>query len=363
MWRGFNKFLRSLRCSMDATKIFSELRQQRRTVGFDTYDITAKQLLDMVAEGQIKVAPDYQRHFVWKSDRESALIESVFLGIPVPSLFMATNEDSSWECIDGLQRITTLVNFVRPQFRSGVEDVSTHELTIAGLEKVPSLNGKKFSDLPETLKLNFLTRPVRITVLNDLSDYQVRFDLFERLNTGGIILHQQEIRNCVYQGKFNEFIKSCAADERLERVFKKSNRDGRGNMEEVALKFFAYFERRDDFKHSVKEFLNTYMEEKTKAFKNKKTLYKLFDETMNVLSIVFPDGVVRIERKNTTPLLLFEAVSVGIADVINAGGKINKNALQTVLRDKDLKKATTGGTNNKRKLLRRIEIVRKAISG
>lgn len=222
---------------MNATKIASELKQQRRTVGFDTYDITAKQLLDMVAEGQIQVAPDYQRHFVWKSDRESALIESVFLGIPIPSLFMATNDDSSWECIDGLQRITTLVNFVRPQFRSGIEDISTHELKISGLEKIPSLNGKKFCDLPETLKLNFLTRPVRITVLNDLSDYQVRFDLFERLNTGGIILHQQEIRNCVFQGEFNEFIKSCAADQRLENVFRKSKREGRGNMEEIVLKF------------------------------------------------------------------------------------------------------------------------------
>lgn len=348
---------------MDATKISSELKQQRRTVGFDTYDITAKQLLDMVAEGQIKVAPDYQRHFVWKSDRELALVELVFLGIPVPSLFMATNEDSSWECIDGLQRITTLVNFVRPQFRPGIEDISTHELTIGGIEKVPSLNGKKFSDLPETLKLNFLTRPVRITVLNDLSDYQVRFDLFERLNTGGIILHQQEIRNCVFQGEFNDFIKSCAADERLEKVFKKSNREGRGNMEEIVLKFFAYFERRDGFKHSVKEFLNTYMEEKTKAFKNKKALSELFNKTMDVLSNALPDGVVRSERKNTTPLLLFEAVTVGVADVISAGNQVNEDALRTVLDDGDLKKATSGGTNSNPKLLRRIEIVREAVSG
>lgn len=348
---------------MDATKISSELKQQRRTVGFDTYDITAKQLLDMVAEGQIKVAPDYQRHFVWKSDRESALIESVFLGIPVPSLFMATNEDSSWECIDGLQRITTLVNFVRPKFRSEDQNISTHELTITGLEKVPSLNGKKFSDLPETLKLNFLTRPVRITVLNDLSDYQVRFDLFERLNTGGIILHQQEIRNCVFQGKFNEFIKSCAADERLRKVFKKSNRDGRGNMEEIVLKFFAYFEHRDAFKHSVKEFLNEYMEDKTKAFKNKKELSKLFDETMDVLSNALPNGVVRSERKNTTPLLLFEAVSVGVADAISAKNKISEDALRTVLDDQELKSVTSGGTNSSPKLLRRIEIVREAVSG
>lgn len=347
---------------MDATKISSELKQQRRTVGFDTYDITAKQLLDMVAEGQIKVAPDYQRHFVWKADRESSLIESVFLGIPVPSLFMATNDDSSWECIDGLQRITTLVNFTKPKFRPDVKDISTHELTISGLEKVPSLNGKKFSDLPETLKLNFLTRPIRITVLNDLSDYQVRFDLFERLNTGGIVLHQQEIRNCVFQGEFNDFIKLCATDDRLDKVFKKSNRDGRGNMEEIVLKFFAYFENRDDFRHSVKEFLNNYMEDKTKAFNNKKFLSGLYDKTMRVLSDALPDGVVRSERKNTTPLLLFEAVSVGVADVISSGGQVNADALRAVLDNQELKKVTSGGTNSNPKLLQRIEIVRKAVA-
>ena len=134
-------------------------------------------------------------------------------------------------------------------------------------------------------------------------------------------------------------------------------------MEEIVLKFFAYFERRDGFKHSVKEFLNTYMEEKTKAFKNKKALSELFNKTMDVLSNALPDGVVRSERKNTTPLLLFEAVTVGVADVISAGNQVNEDALRTVLDDGDLKKATSGGTNSNPKLLRRIEIVREAVSG
>ncbi len=84
--------------------------------------------------------------------------------------------------------------------------------------------------MPETLKLNFLTRPVRITVLNDLSEHRVRFDLFERLNTGGIILHPQEIRNCVFQGKFNSFLKECANDDRLTDLFKKSRREGRATQ-------------------------------------------------------------------------------------------------------------------------------------
>ena len=346
---------------MDYLKVAAELKQQRRSVGFDTYDITVKQLVDMVSEGQIKVAPDYQRHFVWGADRQSALIESVYLGIPVPSLFMATNEDSTWEVIDGLQRITTILNFVKPIFRDGVPDASISLLKISGLEKVPSLNGATFSDLPETLRLSFLTRPIRITVLNDLSDHQFRFDLFERLNTGGIILHEQEIRNCVFQGPFNDFIKECARDERVDQIFKKSKREGRGNVEELILKFFAFFEERENFKHSVKDFLNEYMDHKTKSFKDKLKLSKLFDQTFSELCEALPDGIVRSDRKNTTPLLLFEAVSVGVADVLHVGGVVNRVALKAILDNDELKKFTSGGTNSNPKLLRRIEIVREAV--
>lgn len=339
----------------------SEIREQRRSVSFDTYDITVKQLIDMVADGQIHVAPDYQRHFVWDETRQSNLIESIFLGIPIPSLFMATNEDASWEVIDGLQRITTLVNFTQPIFRKIADDVSTGILKIGGLEKIKSLNGSVFKALPETLRLNFLTRPIRITVLNDLSDFQVRFDLFERLNTGGIVLHEQEIRNCVFQGKFNNFVKECAKDPRLDVLVRRTDKRGRGNQEELVLKFFAYYECRDEFQHSVKGFLNSYMKKKTGNFKNETKLAEIFDKSLSLMVEALPGGVVRRERSNTTPLVLFEAVSVGVADALKLGGNIDKNALRHILDNEELKKVTTGATNSNPKLLRRIQIVREAI--
>jgi uncharacterized protein with ParB-like and HNH nuclease domain len=217
---------------MNLNKATSEIREERRNVGFDSYDITVKQLVDMISEEQINISPDYQRRFVWGDIRQSQLIESIFLGIPIPSLLIATNENSSWEVVDGLQRITTLVNFVFPDSVTS-RNKSSKLLKLRGLEKIPSLSGATFSDLTSTLKLNFLTRPIRITVLNDRSDHKVRFDLFERLNTGGISLHEQEIRNCVFQGGFNDFIKECARDNRLEQLVKRSGTVGRGNIEEL----------------------------------------------------------------------------------------------------------------------------------
>ena len=97
---------------MDSTAIQSQLDANRRSVSFDSYDVTVRQLYDMISEDIIDVTPEYQRHFVWNQERQSQLIESILLGIPVPSLFMATNKDSTWEVIDGLQRLTTIVNFI-----------------------------------------------------------------------------------------------------------------------------------------------------------------------------------------------------------------------------------------------------------
>lgn len=347
---------------MELNRANLEIKEQRRTVGFDSYDITVKQLVDMVAEGQINIAPEYQRHFVWDEVRQSQLIESIFLGIPIPSLFMATNEDSSWEVIDGLQRITTLLNFVFPELSGDQDNLELSQLKLRGLEKVKSLNLASFTDLTSQLKLNFMTRPIRVTVLNDRSDHQVRFDLFERLNTGGIVLHEQEIRNCVFQGRFNDFIKLCASDSRLVQLVRRTDTKGRGNLEELVLKFFAYFERREKFTHSVKEFLNEYMESKTKSFSNEIELRELFNSTMQTMIDAIPNGVTRKDRPNTTPLLLFEAVTVGVADAISKGNPVNSEALRLVLDNNELKKLTSGGTNSYPKLVGRIDLVREAVS-
>ena len=89
-----------------------QLEQERRMVSFDSYDLTVRQLLDMYESGDVVIPPEYQRQFVWNESRQSQLIESVFLGIPIPSLFMATNADSTWEVVDGVQRISTLAHFI-----------------------------------------------------------------------------------------------------------------------------------------------------------------------------------------------------------------------------------------------------------
>jgi uncharacterized protein with ParB-like and HNH nuclease domain len=344
---------------MDALKIQEQIEHNRRTVAFDSYDITVRQLYDMVCENMIDVAPDYQRHFRWDETRQSQLIESIFLGIPVPSLFMATNKDSSWEVVDGLQRLTTIVNFVGDEKTIKKINEDCERLKITGLEKLDSLNGLIFEELQKSLQYMFLTRPIRVTVLNDRSDFSLRFDLFERLNTGGVTLHPQEIRNCVYIGEFSEFIKECAENPDFKSVVKLTkNAERTGNLEELVLKFFAYYEKRAEFVHSVKGFLNTYMAQKTGSFKNVEELKSIFNGTFGLLKELIPDGIVRGTRKNITPLILYEAISIGVADAIREGLKVTAIPLKQLLDDSDLNRLTTGATNSRSKLYQRIDFVK-----
>ncbi len=176
-----------------------QLKAQRRTVDFDTFDIHMQQLLSMLQSKQIQVSPTYQRKFRWDHARCSQFIESVMLGIPIPSLFMATNSDNTWEVVDGVQRLSTIVKFAGDdELRKalGLDGA----LVLVGLQKLRNFVGFGFDQLPQNIRLHFYTRAAKVITLNDKSDSIVRYDLFERLNTGGVALSAQEIRDCVFRG-------------------------------------------------------------------------------------------------------------------------------------------------------------------
>lgn len=340
---------------MDILAIQEQIDTKRRTVAFDSYDITIKQLYDMLLEGMIDIAPEYQRHFKWDQARQSSLIESLLLGIPIPSLFMATNPDSSWDVVDGLQRVTSIVNFIGDEQELKDVPIEFKHLKLAGLEKLDSMNGISYQDLPKSLQLMLITRPIRVTVLNDRSDFGVRYDLFERLNTGGIVLHEQEIRNCIFKGEFNDFINELGEYEAFRNVVKMTDNAARNrSYEELVLRFFAYYEDKEEFVHSVKGFLNAYMEKKTKSFKNRSQLKRIFTETFDLLDTSLPGGIVRGARKNITPIVLYEAISVGLALAISSKKAINTESLVALLDDAELKKLTTGATNAKKMVLDRL---------
>lgn len=332
--------------------LLEQLEKERRKVDFDSFDISAKELISMAENEIIDVAPEYQRQFRWPTENQSKFIESVFLGIPIPSLFMAANKDGSWELIDGVQRLNSLIHFAGSEEQLKKFNFAT-PLTLTDLEILTEFNGKKFEDLPQSLRLKFTLRPLKITTLSDKSDMKVRFDLFERLNTGGIKLTDQEIRACVFRGEFNDFISELSKNEDfVQVVILPTANENDGTREELALKFFAYLYNRENFVHSVVGFLNDYMQKAALKFDYKKGR-SIFERTFSELKEEIPSGISRGNRK-ITPINLYEAVAVGAADVIANGGTITGKNLGNWINDKELTKLTSGATNSRKRVKDRI---------
>lgn len=238
-----------------------QLDTQRRLVDVDHFDITVRELVRMATESEIRRAPVYQRKFRWDEESESRLIESVLLGLPIPSLFMATNSDGTWEVVDGLQRLSTLMHFLSEPGDAWLNEIGkTEPLQLQGLEHLSEFNTLSFERLPTPIRLSFGKRGLRVTALSDKSNVEARYEVFERLNTGGIALSPQEVRACVFQGEFADFIRDLAEDTEFKRLVKLQRvHQNDATREELVLKFFAYLEDRSSFSGAVGEFLTQYM--------------------------------------------------------------------------------------------------------
>lgn len=343
-----------------SANLVEQLNDQKRKVDFDSFDITVKELIGMFADSMIDIAPEYQRQFRWSEERQSAFVESVFLGIPIPSLFMAANADGTWELIDGVQRLSTLIHFVGDDVvrnRVNLRD----PLVLCELEKLTDFNGKRFTDLPQSTQLQFLLKPLKVTTISDKSDLNVRFDLFERLNTGGVALTPQEIRSCIYRGEFNETLRELARNKDFHKVLRLPKEGERnGTREEFVLRFFAFYHNYRSFEHSVIDFLNNYMAKASKQFDRKEN-QQLFEAVFKELAKAFPQGLTR--RRGVTPTNLFEAVAVGAALAYVESGKIITKGAHDWVNSEELKRFTSAGTNSRPLVRGRIEYCRDKFKG
>lgn len=152
-----------------------QLDEARKKVDVDVYTITVRELLAMAERDELHRAPEYQRKFRWNDEAESRLIESILLGLPVPNIFVATNDDGSWEVVDGLQRVSTLIHFASANSKELLEIDRNGALRLSGLRKLSEFNGLTFDDLPSSVQLNFTKRGMGVTALSDKSDPDTRY--------------------------------------------------------------------------------------------------------------------------------------------------------------------------------------------
>lgn len=237
------------------------IKKQRQEIKSDKMDMSFGEIINMYASNEIIITPEYQRAFRWDVQKQTDFIESILLGIPFPSIFVAANEDGKWELIDGLQRISTVLSFFG---ELKVPEKNNLTLNAGGL--LPQLKGETIESLPVDLKLSIKRTPCRIEIIQRDSHFEMRYELFKRLNTGGEGLTRQEIRNCVFRGlpqynPFTDAIEINSQDSNLQDIVCTSQ-DQKDKMlyEELCLRFFALHNFIDEYhENAVQDFFDKIM--------------------------------------------------------------------------------------------------------
>ncbi len=207
-----------------------------RKVVTQPYDLVVQSLIDQIADSTLHLRPlsdrpSFQRRYVWDDRLASRLIESILLNVPIPPCYLSQNEDFELDVIDGQQRIYSIYRFVNNQFHL------TH-LTV-----MSELNGRRFHELPKNLQRQIQTHTLRCTVITNQSHPEIKFDVFERLNTNTVPLNAQELRNCIYRGGLNDLLGDAVAYEPWLRIIQRKRPDTRMRDEELILRFFAFYIR------------------------------------------------------------------------------------------------------------------------
>ena len=228
----------------------------------EALDLSFGEIVSLHANKELVIQPEYQRLFRWSDEQKSRLIESILLELPIPQIFVIENPDGVLELIDGLQRISSVIQFISADL------ISLEPLRLQGCDLIPDLNGSAFNDLPMSLRLRLKRASVRTIVIKRQSRSFLRYEMFKRLNTGGAILSPQEIRNCSARmlgeegTKFYAFLQELATSDsflKCTETLAQQEQEQKGD-EELVLRFFACKNAQDSFRGSVRDWLDDFME-------------------------------------------------------------------------------------------------------
>ncbi len=220
-------------------------------------DLEIDSLYNKEKRGRLILQPDFQRQYVWDSTKASKLIESAILQIPLPIIYLSEEKDGREYVIDGQQRLTSFFSFIDGKLPDG------KQFKLGGLNVCSDLNGKKFSDLPEDQQDKIRYYKIRAITFQKDSSENLKFEIFERLNTGSVQLNDQELRNCLYRGNFNVALKEMAEDQDFMYICGLKSPDKRMKDKELVLRFCAFYHKTYlNYKAPMRNFLNLEAQEK-----------------------------------------------------------------------------------------------------
>ncbi len=350
--------------------LLREIAQKRTEFKSESYPMSIGELINLYEKGEIIINPDFQRYFRWTDIQKSRLIESILLGIPIPSIFVFQREDGIWEVVDGLQRISTLIQFMGdlPKF----EDIPKKErLKLQATKYLPSLEGilweaktAEDKEMPASLKLFIKRAKLNFSIILSDSGKNAKFDIFQRLNTGGTYASDQEVRNSVMimvnKPTFEWFKKLASNNDFLETISLSDRLTDEQYPMELVLRHIAL----SHFVYSQKKELSDYFDDIVEMiladpdfpyFKYE----EMFNQTFALLNSLEGENV--FKRYDGTIFKgkflesAFEAISVGVSAnyskyTLPADNDFIKAKIKAIHNEEPFRKYTGSGSNAKTRI-------------
>lgn len=326
----------------------------------DITDTRLSELLTMINDGELNPQPEFQRDYVYDDSRASKLVESVFLGIPIPNVFWCQEVDETYSVIDGQQRIVSLTNFLN------------NKLTLKNLKELKELNGKKYKQLDKVMQNKYKNYTLRcVKILKESSE--LKYEIFARLNQGAVKLKPQELRNCIYRGSFNEMLEKIASknENTLKKLFLEDNKNKK--YQEYILRFFAVADF-SNYKSSLLKSMNNYMDtHKNESPANIKKLEKKFIDTFNLVKQVLGTSAFKaIDKSDGTDLnkfsgSIYDSIMVPFSmfkkhDIIKNADRIRKDINKLRKHDKNYRDAAYANSGSTKQVCIRITAVQSILN-
>jgi hypothetical protein len=350
-------------------------------------DFLLPQVVDFVKkERWINLRPEYQRRSVWDTPKRSLFIESLLLNIPIPPIFLFEHALSRYEVMDGQQRLNSVADFYENGF------------PLRGLEKWSELNGLRYRDLPETLQRGLDRRRISATVLlaestkkKDFTQKDIRKLVFERLNTGGQTLNPQELRNCLYAGRFNDKLTVLSGNEIFTEIWDipsyAENVDAHGFAApvlrenplykrmldcQIVLRFFALRET-SKIKGSIRSMLDDCMERSQGISQEEaEALGVQYLEVLQVARQIFGKHTFRFKNQKgkwTVSVPLYDGIMVAISRLLNEKDRLIANKaeimrrVEKLLEDPKAYEVIVGRPNTAQAIRDRLRMLTEALQG
>lgn len=342
----------------------TEITEQSNLLRTERLDLSCGELLSMYENKEIIIRPAFQRYFRWTLEQQTKFIESLLLGIPIPPIFVAANDEGVWELVDGLQRVSTILSFV------GILDLSTgidveNKWELLEGDRVKSLCGYTYDKLPQRFRLALRHSVFRVEILKWNSNYDMRYELFNRLNTGGTPLTQQEIRNCIFRDISDDFYKSLKEWSELEcfvtAVGLTKEQKERLFDQELILRFLTLLNGPSSIRYSVSREMTLFM---WQALKNRNFDYNGYSMIIvRVFNVVKKLGSQVFRQSNGDfATSLYDVITYGIAHYIDKFENMSPEKIHNIIEkkvkqdDNLIRYSRRGGNNQRLRIVNRLKI-------